>query len=769
MIYTPIHCEKKKMKKKTVEKGEEEMPRRRIFTAATIIAIVLVLVVISIELLSVPVATAYIVERNFTKEGGWIFYKGALPDDYEDEANKVMVFEGERIFFMNRTTHVSKDVIVSGTYTKAGSPRSGHREFPPVVAGTPWVSTEDGHFLKVVEAEADNPEIGGWFAADDHSFRLELEKEKVREDENLTLRIERNNKKAGVMKLSIEDEEGFLIKTRNGTFLNEILIWYENETEFSGFYDRDDAISGISFDDDGALVFDARQLNMREGEYKIILADYATGEDSDEKIEVTGIFLDVEFEKEVVRGDEIVITITSSFFEEDVNVTVGNFYKRILLPLDGEGKIRLTVPTEAEDVRYGTHKIEVEISGTQEREIGYITINRGEARLEEIPDTATTGDIVQIRGTSTFGDFVVFVINDRFRAEVRIKDDEFEWYWNTRGELEGYRAIEVFILSEHASFYPGASVSEDWQNENGVDASMGIFMLLPDFNMTAPEKNIAEGDDAILRGKATGTDHIFLIVINHRGDVVFPAGGIAIATHVDDRGDWEEIISGLNTGRYTVISVHKGRDGRSDALDAGKWAVGGEGKTLDQRMGILKDALTPAGGDDIFEIAHFTVTRPDLSLEIPEIVKIGDTISVRAVTNIRDGERAFMRLIFNESAVTRISALVKNGSADGKFNTSELLPGIYIIAVEIGGRASAEKEVRLELEKVEKEKEQERPQQNVSATVSEEEVNGEEAAENEREEAAKEREIPVRVWDLLTGVVVASLILVALKRRRRSC
>lgn len=73
---------------------------------------------------------------------------------------------------------------------------------------------------------------------------------------------------------------------------------------------------------------------------------------------------------------------------------------------------------------------------------------------------------------------------------------------------------------------------------------------------------------------------------------------------------------------------------------------------------------------------------------------------------------------------------------------------------------------------IEKDKEQDEstpmPQQNVSATVPEEVVSRE---EGEADENAGEDEIPVSVWDLLTGVFVASFILIAPKHRcrRMSC
>jgi len=146
----------------------------------------------------------------------------------------------------------------------------------------------------------------------------------------------------------------------------------------------------------------------------------------------------------------------------------GVIYNGTFLPLDEDGKIMVTIPTE-EEVACGKHKVTVEVC--DDKVTKYVTVKEGEASLEEIPEEATVGDIISLKGTSDFGDFAVFVIEDMFKGEARISDDEFEWDWDTGGELDGYHGIDVFILGGHAPFSLGAPVSEKWQRENGVDMS----------------------------------------------------------------------------------------------------------------------------------------------------------------------------------------------------------------------------------------------------------------------------------------------------------
>ncbi|MEA2074194.1 MAG: hypothetical protein U9O85_00400, partial [Euryarchaeota archaeon] len=450
-------------------------------------------------------------------------------------------------------------------------------------------------------------------------------------------------------------------------------------------------------------------------------------------------------------------------YEEQATVTVEDIPEAegiYVVTLDEEGKKKVKIHTE--DLDYGTYKITVEVSDM--KETMYVKIKREGSSLE-MPDNATVGDIVHIEGSSDFGDLAVFVIDDIFKGEARISDDKFDWDWDTSGEFAGYREIEVFIVNAH-DFSVGDRVSDEWQKENGVDASAGIFLLLPMFTMTVPE-DIVEGDDAVISGEATGADQVYLIVINNnKGEVMFPPSGIARATPVEE-GTWEEQISDLDNGRYAVISMDKGRDEATNAIENGEWAAGDDGKTMEQRVAILEDAMTSAGSDDMFDLAYFSVSTPQVSLDLPETAEVDDEILVTAETNIKDGEKAFLSLSFNSNIIKTTSTLVEDGSVHTNINTSGLQPGRYNVAVYISGRASDETEVIL-VEKKEKEEEgKESIPQNES--VTEPEAGGEaneSVGEGNESHEEEERKIPVNVWDVLIAVVMTTLVSVGMKRRR---
>jgi hypothetical protein len=759
------------------KEGGEGIRMKNVIGVVAVVTLVMAIVFIIFS----STASATLCSRTYTSTGGNITYEGEFKPEPDQEMQKIKdektgeisnVYAGEKIRFL-RSEYEPVNVTVSGPYTKDKAEEySGYPHIDnDIDAGEEWDS--EGKPTKGYYRVEDGNLEGGWFQLMTQSFSVELgeKREKVREGENFSLRIKDNNKKQGEMKLTIEDDDGYSIMNVNGTDIYEVLVAYKKERDFE-FADNKTAegiviedVEGISINPkDKELVFDTSKLDMEEGKYKIILEDSATEEKDDVKMEVEERYLDVECNEEVVMDSDIVLIIKSSFYEEQATVTVEDIPEAEgihVVTLDEEGKKKVKIHTE--DLDYGTYKITVEVSDM--KETAYVKIKREGSSLE-VPDNATVGDIVHIKGSSDFGDLAVFVIDDIFKGEARISDDKFDWDWDTRGELGGYREIEVFIVDAH-NFSVGDSVSDEWQKENGVDASAGIFLLLPMFTMTVPE-DIAEGDDAVISGEATGADQVYLIVINYKGEVMFPPSGIARATPVEE-GAWEEKISDLDNGRYAVISMDKGRDEETYAMDNGVWAAGDEGKTMEQRVAILEDKLSSAGSDDMFELAYFSVSTPQVSLDLPETAEVDDELRVTAETNIKDGEKVFLSLSFNSNVIKTTSTLVEDGRVNANINTSGLQLGRYNVAVYISGRASDEKAVILvEKKKEEKEGSKESAPQNESVTEPEAGVEANESVSGGNEsQKEEERKIPVNMWDVLIALVMTTLVSVGIKRRCR--
>ena len=716
---------------------------------------------------------------------------------YEPAENILLVYNGgsgkkaggEEIRFFNLSSGTNVSVYVEGPYTDKAKQCSGYEvERQLVPAGGVWDAEgrkTSGYFMVWDKNTTGTDKKGGWFQVVKQKFTVELggEREKVQEGKNFSLRLKSNNKEGKVMKLTIEDNERYSIMNDIEQDIYEVLVNYtkvEGKPKFTSDPVMADGtpVYGIKHDA-GELVFNTSQLDMKKGKYWIILEDYATEETVETDITVEKWYLEMECSEEVIKGwEDIVITIHSSYYEKDVNVTVEGIpeWDEKTLTLDEEGKKRIKISTEKLD--YGKYKVTVEVVNfTACAETRYVQIKEGKTILE-VPKKkiATVGDIVHIEGTSDYGYLAVFVIDDVYKGDAAIVDDEFEWYWDTACELDGYYGIEVFILNDRPDpkkFPIGGEFPEDWQREEGVDASSFLILNYPAFNMTV-SKCIAKGDPVVISGTATGADHVYVIVFNYRGDVMFPytknmSPAPANATFVEE-GKWTETLSALDFGEYTVIALDKGEDGRTRAIKNGKWEIGGESKTLEQRVAYLMDAITFVGSDDLYVKACFSVSAPEVILTVPETVEIGTAISVKGETNIKDGMDAFVSLLFDSNVIDETTVVAASGSVSASFNTSGLQPGRYNVAVDVSGRASDEKEVIL----VEKGKEPIPKNESLTEPAPEavkegNETVGEGEFLNETGDGWEEvqKKIPVNMCDLLIAVVVASSILAVARRRRR--
>ncbi|NAS88978.1 hypothetical protein C4E24_04485 [ANME-1 cluster archaeon AG-394-G21] len=656
-----------------------EKELKGIVTAASIFPVAAILVLIAFSSL----ASASAVGRTYDGVGGVLTYEGTFPRSANHEPRSIPVYEGEEIRFKNAAGDYV-DVIVTGAYEGDADKRSGCMDYP-VKANKSWDSSgmRTGYFFKVVEKA--RPEIGCWFGLDRHTFSLKLEKDKVQEKESFDLSLKTNNKEQGVMELTIEDLDGYSIMNDNAQDIYKVLVHFTGRTFDSDPVDTGGKhVCGLVYDAGGELVFNTSQLNMNAGKYSIILKDHATGEKEDVDIEVEKIYLEVACDEAVLKGKDIEIEIESSFYEEEATVTVGTFYNKSLT-FDEEGKKKVTIPTD--DIDYGRYRVTVEVCGL--RDTKYVVIKKCETSIK-VPKIAIVGDIVIIEGISESGDLAVFVIDDVFKGEVPISDDDFKWYWDTSGELEGGKEIKVFILCEHVPFSIGENVSEDWQRKEGVDASASLFLFPPMLSMTVP-KRIAESDDVIISGITTGTDHIYIIVINYKGEVIFPASKnasvvTAVRTPVED-GEWTEIIGELDIGDYAVIALCEGRDGITNVIENGKWVIGGKNKTLEEQVAILTDGS--AGSDDLFMLFNFTIEPAYVSFNPIENVRIGEPLAITGKTNRESGTEIAIWVIEGSTILPAVITMVEWPTADhGVFTatieTMGAVPGVYTLKADDG-------------------------------------------------------------------------------------
>ncbi|MGB2841967.1 MAG: hypothetical protein WBC40_05775 [Halobacteriota archaeon] len=263
--------------------GRKRRNMKNIIAIAAVITVVMAIVLIAFS----SSASAESFDRNYTDIGGVLWYEGNLIDaEKPNKAGKILnVYEGEKILFLNKgLNNKSVAVTVSGPCESDGDWEDDYDDYS--VSKDQKFDTSGKSTGYYVIKEELNSEVGGWFNLRKHSIEVELvgEKEKVQEGKNFSIRIKKgeNARLKGVMKLTIEDEEEYSIMNVNNKDIYEILVAYKDKEDFTGsaVTQENESVEGISVDDvNGTLVFETAKLKMEEGEYTIILEDYATEAD----------------------------------------------------------------------------------------------------------------------------------------------------------------------------------------------------------------------------------------------------------------------------------------------------------------------------------------------------------------------------------------------------------------------------------------------------------------------------------------------------------
>jgi hypothetical protein len=647
----------------------------------------------------VSTASASSVSRTYTNAGGVITCDTASETSIKGEVTAgnpiFVVYKGERIEFRNSTGELS-GLRIDGKYTATGSPSSSN--FKTSFISEVW-DTEgkyEGYYRFSDDANGngdyfeDGTDNQGWLSLDTHTYRLDLyPTDKTYAEGFLNLSIESNDKEAGFMTFSIESG-GHSIRDVHGHDIYEIPIEYREETKF---YTISEDIQGISISAEGGIVLAMSDLDVVEGRYTIVLKDFATEVEKKINFEIEPREIELDVNGEIAKGERAEIVVESAFS-----------YKKARLMIDSRESQNATLDENGEKLflwdtataSHGRHELRIQVDvdgdggfgGYEDDEAScYVEILEGDVTVTA-PDEVLLGDPVVIEGTSTYGDSAVILIADTYVDKARIYRNKFTYEYETVGELEGPKKVEVFIDAS-VEFSIGEEVSEDWKRRNKADADTE-FALIESYKLTLDVQPItAKGDDVWLNGTAAGVDKVYLLVLNHEGEVLVPYGMEATATPVNEKGNWDEKLLEPDVGTYTALVLHKGRDGVTDAIYDGWWEIGDESKTLDQRIAILEDRIKGAGSDDLFVKKDFKVVNPEVKLEL-EDVALGENLTIVARTNVNEGVTAWIRVGEEGSNKEREMKTVKveNGTVTAEFDTNTFSIGSWEVCVNILDRCS---------------------------------------------------------------------------------
>ncbi|MDI6811016.1 MAG: hypothetical protein QMD80_04985 [archaeon] len=682
--------------------------RAKVFLALFLVALLLILV---------SIASASTTDRTYTKTGGVITCDSEslgtnkfIKDEIVAGKPIIVVYKGEKIQFRNSTGFEMTGLRIDGKFTSTGVSSSNFK--------TSFISNEwdtegkyEGYYRFSDDANnngsyfEDGKDNQGWLSLDTHTFRLELyPTDKTYADGSLSLSIKSNNKEAGFMKFAIESG-GHSIRDNEGNDIYEILVGYVEECKFNITKTKElkdgvniTEIHVINVTEDGNLVLNMSGLDVGVGRYTITLEDFATGVEKKLNFEIKAREIEIETSATVIKGETAEIIVESAFSNKRARLLIDGgdiFNQSVNLTEEGEKMFRW----DTSDVHVGKYNIRIEVDvdgdgefrGSEDEAASrYIEVVEGEVSIKLSSDTVMIGDPLKISGKSNYGSYAVIVIDGKYVEKAKITRGKFESEYKTVGEMEGTKKIEVFIAAP-IEFGSGEEVSEEWKLRNGADADAEFTLIESKVLTLDLPAVIAEGDDVLIKGTASGTDKLYLLVLNGKGEVIFPYEGVAIATAVRDNSYKAKLIK-PDVGVYTVIVLHKGRDGVTDAISAydGKWVIGDEPKTLDLRIAIVEDKIKRAGSDDFFVKKEFKVVNPEVKLAL-EDATFGESLTIIATTNVKEGTIAWISMEKEGSEDKEIKTVkVNNGRITAEFDTNTLSVGRWKVGVNIPDRCSDE-------------------------------------------------------------------------------
>jgi len=323
----------------------------------------------------------------------------------------------------------------------------------------------------------------------------------------------------------------------------------------------------------------------------------------------------------------------------------------------------------------------------------------------DVPRTAMIGEDLTITVTAAAGDDVDIVIDDilEFDDETLV-DGVAEVDWDTDGKTVGSYPIEVFVNCDKLT---AAMVGKDVEDEIDdfdldADETATIRLIEPGVTAEQPRDNVADGDDYVIKGTATGVDEVDIIIIGPKGlreEELGVKEGLEITSSTVSNNEYEEEIKipdDSDPGEYVALVLIPGRDGKY----AGSAATDGEiedaftfynykvpddlkGKNQAQLIDIIGDvSFDRTGSDDKYAMLTFRVASPYIEIEKPiATVAAGEPLVIEMTTN-REDDVAITVTSPDCPELPGATARIKDGKANVTINTTGVPEGTWTIHAE---------------------------------------------------------------------------------------
>jgi PGF-CTERM protein len=327
----------------------------------------------------------------------------------------------------------------------------------------------------------------------------------------------------------------------------------------------------------------------------------------------------------------------------------------------------------------------------------------------DVQRTGVIGEDVPITVTADAGDDVDIVIGDvLYFDDETLVDGEATVDWDTAGKRVKTYTIEVFVnCGDLTAGMVGSNVEDEIDDADlDADETATVRLIEPGVTAEQPRDVVADGDDYVIRGTATGVDEVDIVIIGPDGLITDELGvenGLELETGSVSENEFDEEIKipdGADAGGYVAVVLIPGRDGvyantncedgafdealaeRRDVALA-DLADDLEGKNKAQLLEIVEDAsFGQTGSDDKYAILTFRVAAPYIDIDEPiATVPAGEPLEISISTN-REDDVAITVTSPDCPEFPGATARVEDGKANVTIDTTDVPEGTWTIEAE---------------------------------------------------------------------------------------
>ena len=364
----------------------------------------------------------------------------------------------------------------------------------------------------------------------------------------------------------------------------------------------------------------------------------------------------------------------------------------------------------------GSYTIKVTVNGgTRDGDYDTVDISATEKAVTfDVPATVVIGQKFTVKGHANTGHFVTIAVEDKVykKLDHLVIDENGEFSQDIDTGVENIPEFKVPGSVTLKAYIDRPKGKGYIRSDESDDGSTAILLTRGELTANVSARNVAQGDDFKIEGKAKGTKEVDILIIAPKGSggsVITGSSADGLVTTRD--GTTEEtniyhtsasvsetdytftkkisVDDDADTGNYLVIVLSPGSDNKygKAGYDSIERALGDytlSGKTQDEVLAIVQDATFGAvGSGDLMWLTYVRVETPTVTLNPVASVAVGEPLVVTGISNRGEGHTIIVT-VKGPVELTPQTVPVENGTFNATFDTSDAKPGTYTVKADDG-------------------------------------------------------------------------------------